>query len=305
METNERSTSRAPLAKVPRFAEWNAGALVRSTQTASLAWKLRQLNFWMLGLFIALGVLVAKMPALAGAFASLYGLIFARLFYRSKPSAEVLDLKDPSSPIPAIPVDLVLKYSGYVYGEDHGIVSFVDGWMVYEGEDCSFSVKAQDVNKNITKRGQTDQIDFTYFEFGSWRKEYLMGLRPKGLNLNATTSSTDPLAVPLHDWLDVEAPVPGESVYPPAVPHPGTVAIAKLGRNVAFVCFGVIVLNMLLGWALQSPVYVTVGANLLFGAIGVVLFSIMGNRLATFREVRNLDKIRRQSCCGCAIPGRN
>lgn len=246
----------------PRFAEWNPEALARSTKVASLAWKLRDLNFGMVCLLILLVVCGFRFPGAVVGLVTASTVLLGNTFYKEKPSARVLEMKDPSSPVPCFPVDLQLMRQKRVYGEDHGIVSFVDGWLVYEGEDCSFSVKVEDVKLQVAVTARVDSLGFLSLRWGDLTEQTMIRLRPKGLKSRAKDRWGDSvlrsdLYVALKDWLRVKAEADGVSLFPPVVPHPTTLVNARISdRLVVWGLAGTPILCSFGFWVSHIPGFV-------------------------------------------------
>lgn len=70
------------------------------------------------------------------------GVIFR--LYRPVIRRRVLPLRDLPAAAPQYAVRIALSQS-VAYGSDEGLASFVDGWLVFQGQGCAFSFQASDV----------------------------------------------------------------------------------------------------------------------------------------------------------------
>lgn len=263
----------------PKSSEWNLAAREQVTAIRSLRWKLRYLNVWAVGILIGLILLIVKTPTLAAALVPLWAVICARMFYRSKPKATVLELKDPSSPISAFPVELALTWNRHLYGEDHGVVSFVDGWLVYEGEDCSFAIKPCDVEC----KGSADSQGYITMEWG----ERSIVFRPNGSGNQPgkETKWLSPFVLALNEWLSYPATVMGESRFPPVMPHPATLALAKLGQQLGFWVYGGVPVVCAFALYFTGNILFALGIMIPGGLGGLAILNRRGNRVSSLKAM--------------------
>lgn len=225
VEEEVLSPSPTILPVTSRRAEWNEAAQARANGLSSIAWKFRNFNpavfiVWLVGIGIC-SQIRGGANVFAGAFG---GMFFARMFYRAKVSPQIVDIQDPSSPIICYPVEIVLIHKKTIYGEDQGIVSFVDGWLVYEGEDCAFSLKASDVEEGGARPQGHVADAYTLLTWHIDEQKYTLGLRPKGMRsyrLSENGIMATPFGMELLLWRSGSRRVEGSSLLPPMSVHPG------------------------------------------------------------------------------------
>lgn len=236
-----------------KYAVWNENALTSGLQTSRLVRK-----YWFLIIAICAVVMVALIAIIPGPFKMLVSVPFSTLLlfktlHDRKPGASIKRLQDPSSPIPSIPVDIALENEGHLYGQDSGIVSFVDEWLVYEGEDCSFALKASDVRLGFSGDFRDGSQVLRTGEY-----PYLITL---GLLAKDPTSS---LVKDVKAWQYGTQEVDGQSLYPPVLPHPSA-------QNTLKACQRISMWSCILATLLVLSAYVFAAGFLTIGGTGVTL----------------------------------
>lgn len=220
----------APRAAVcPRTADWNASAELRARPWQAIYWRLGQLNLVVLAIFVAMFLAWGFFPKFRG-FVPLIAIgLSASLHYRKRPSPKMRSLEESSSTIKGYPVDLGLFYKGIAYGKDAGIVSFVDGWLVYEGEDCRVSLRSKDVRVAKYASLGNQGNGFLLLEWGDGDSRRIIGFRPRGIrmSLRPTTEIQTPFGRDFERWSYSGAP-DGTSLFPPASAHPAVRALNRL-----------------------------------------------------------------------------
>lgn len=313
MDSNSVERFNQEESPTPRYAEWNESALARGTKAGSLAWRFQEFNLWALIVYLLTVLVFLKYLWIGSMVLASLGAIKGKIFFRKRPSRRVTEMQDPSSPIPSFPVDVLLYRQEKVYGEDHGIVSLVDGWLVYEGEDCSFSVK----------RGDASMVSFTntaevptgtiLVRCGCYPRTCVVGLRPKRMSnaaaseiwmgyltarpdqeraklerrtKYATALGISPLLIAVTAWLGAKEPVSGESIFPPIHAHPGNWALLGWARLLSRVSYVIGSAILIVGMAMDPITACLVSAP--FFGIGVVLQWRRYKRLEVYNELRSL-----------------
>ena len=91
------------------------------------------------------GVTVVRfIPAMMAAILGFYGLATFAEFAEWRRRRRRVPLGDLPAGSEQFPCTLVLRQD-VVYGVDEGQIAFVDGWLVFEGRETAFSVRASDV----------------------------------------------------------------------------------------------------------------------------------------------------------------
>lgn len=211
----------------PHFAKWRASAADKTRWSIYLRWKLEHLNWWVLILIVCVVGFAITHPAInLSQLAMGGGALSVGLFHRSKARKRILEIDEPSGPVKGFPVDLILVYDDVIYGEDSGILSLVEGWLLFEGDDCSFSVKASDICL-VNDVPRPRQVHF-WLQTGRFPCEMQVGIlpnwSPKGADmlrsLFKSPAEISPVAKAIKEWLETKPKAEGKSLYPPFVPHP-------------------------------------------------------------------------------------
>ena len=159
-----------------RYAKWNPRFRGAPTPVGTYYFVTAILVFVAAGLrfLVDFGSLLFIPLNFAGLFLSLYNPIVRR---------RVEALRDVPAASPQYSVRISLA-RGTVYGTDEGLVSFVDGWLLFVGAGCAFSFRACDALASPSERtisfsapSQTHRLLFLYEEKGfeeawdRWREE--------------------------------------------------------------------------------------------------------------------------------------
>lgn len=137
--------------------------------------------------------------------------IGARLLLRprSHPIDDFLTLPPPSMPFPC---NVAIKSGAAPLGFDRGIVTFVDGWLVFDGRRTSFSLCRNDVRKRDRDDLYLEDVTVCFVP----EDEVASGdFHAKGLKSQFSTT--------LDNWYRIERSVSGKSVLPPRTLHIGGV----------------------------------------------------------------------------------
>ncbi len=119
-------------------------------------------------------------------------------------------LADDPAPIDQFRVYVQLKLAELTYGRDAGLVSFVDGWLIFEGRRTSFSIRHEDVDKFHS--GQTGQLRLVWEAEGI---RYLTEIRLAEEDPNRAKL----FAIGGNEWKGSKILTDGQSVFPPNRPR--------------------------------------------------------------------------------------
>ncbi len=76
---------------------------------------------------------------------SIYWMAVTNAWRRKRLVRRLSPLMADPCPLGQHAVEILLLEEGHRYGDDQGVVSFVDGWMHYEGKACSFALSPRNV----------------------------------------------------------------------------------------------------------------------------------------------------------------
>lgn len=135
------------------------------------------------------------------------------------------------------------------YGFDEGLIAFVDGWLIYTGRNCSFSLRKQDVIKFATPDQQVI-IDF----LGPHHRHVI----------EFRGADTKAFAKAMREWR--HGPVAeGEPIYPPVVADRSAVRLSEMTIGLGII-FGLLAIIVCL---LLHKVGVRVVATVLFSSFAI------------------------------------
>ena len=220
-----------------------------------------------LGIVAGIGALVLICSGYGMEAIGLMAFAFLLGFLRRPPrSVESLLTLPPVAPAYACTVDVLRD--DVTIGTDRGVVTFLDGWLHFEGFHTAFSLSRADA------RG---------------RKENLVQLRYGGVEFHPDEASPE-FSGSLDRWYRFDRAAQGLSVLPPQRVHPSGVALAgaefalALGR-LAF-CFAAIVL-----------------IEAIFGNGSWFVFVVLASPLDILHSARNLKTLaRRHAAERLALP---
>lgn len=210
-----------------------------------------------------------------GHFASAAGLLAVGLLKpllkkRRKSVASMLTLPLPA---PTFPCDVVVSRLETTVGLDRGLVTFIDGWLHFEGQRTSFSLSRDDVQKRDQNRiwlREGGEIEFSPDD----------SLKADGLErVNLRSNFNDEI----DRWYRLGKAAQGLSILPPLTLHPSGVARAwgDLVRGV---------LGAVLGISLFVAIYT-------YASFGYCFFALMftGNVVDSIRNFRNMRRFVREN----------
>ena len=199
-------------------------------------------------------------------------ILLLRLRARPRSVESLLTLP---APVPSFVCDLDIRRAGTTIGIDRGVVSFVDGWLHFEGRRTSFAVKREDL-----KARESEKIELTDGTELLFRSQVENGL---------LHPSRWVFGVSLEAWAR-KGSAEGESLLPPTAPHPS--ALYRASRDLLFAALGVIALAWG-GWAF-GPFALVV---LLFGFTGSMIDAVV-----EYKAQRRLEKEERRSLVAGILP---
>ncbi len=150
--------------------------------------------------------------------------------WRRRLAAQVDQLATLPSPEAAFPCQIEVFGNGYFAGKDQGVVTFVDGWLHYEGLRTSFSFLPSAVRRNsgrqvdpresgpvasfvrwLSDRYRIEFADGGAVEISPVNEQFFVGFTPTVLR--------EFFGVGLERWMRDAAPSVGDSVLPPEAVH--------------------------------------------------------------------------------------
>ncbi len=161
----------------------------------------------------------------------------------------LLTLPAPDTPYPC---HVEIFRRGFLLGKDQGVVTFVDGWLHYEGLRTSFSLQRTAVSSRDGNRLELAEGGTIHF----YPQDDLIAIDLAESNLKARFGGY------LGSWMKSDAPA-GESLLPPAAIHASGMVHAWTEFAVASVALAVVLQLLLLylpalGWPLfaASPFFI-------------------------------------------------
>ncbi len=162
-------------------------------------------------------------------FFGLLALIIVRT-WRRRPNPAVLHLFDIPRAENQFPVRISLLGSGTSLGSDEGVISFVDGWLHYQGLKTSFSLKPNSVEHDSTpftrhglqglfiSKGQAQQFETHTLTYSL--ESFVCSLRivPFDRVQGIEIPLRDRFNAEIRAWKEGKIPLDGESLMPPALP---------------------------------------------------------------------------------------
>ena len=189
-----------------------------------------------------------------------------------------LDLLPPSpAPVEAFPVECAFSYRDVLTGLDHGVASFVDGWLHVEGLRTGFSVRPVDLAQVAWKPG-------------GWCVLELPGGQRVAFRSLGTPADRETLGETVRVWrLFSGGSTPGEPTLPPLWVHPTARTRLLTALAVLFVGDGLL---------LALTVWVLAARPESFGALVPMLVAMVvvgRSGPKTVRDLRSLGKIERMA----------
>ena len=124
---------------------------------------------------------------------------------RPLPVSELLTLPSPE---PSFPCRIEILNRGTLVGTDIGIVTFLEGWLHYEGHRTSFSLRRSDVSERSGERLNLAEGGTVAFEPHDWIE----------LGDTVEFDLKKRFGANLRSWMRSDAPV-GEPILPPLTFH--------------------------------------------------------------------------------------
>jgi hypothetical protein len=133
------------------------------------------------------------------------------------PKADALSMMADPSAGKQFPADVSLRYSGSIYGEDSGIVTFMDHWLLFDGKGCSFCINRADATA-VGGFGSDFRVGYSLND-----SVYEVRLRSRTAGMNSGTWRTmkEEFELAFELW-EKAAPGRGHSLFPPNTLHPVT-----------------------------------------------------------------------------------
>ncbi|HEY0866193.1 MAG TPA: hypothetical protein VGE01_02375 [Fimbriimonas sp.] len=274
----------------PSYAEWSIQEAEDLRPLAILWRNVRSVPWYAFPVFggaLVSAVLLSSLGVFVGFF-SFGGYLLLRRF----PADRVLRLAQHPSPVEQFPVEISLDRAGVPYGEDSGFITFVNGWLVYEGLHTSFSVRSKDVREFDSRNPDRKTFDSLAHWLG-WVEQdewHILGIRPLPVSMDLEgrrIGQRDRVFTErLINWKTGPERPKGQPVLPPLRPHPSGYYRAWIRRwwswlclAAAFACIGFIPFLA----AYQTATFLIVAAAALFGAAVLLERSFRSRRNALDR----------------------
>lgn len=196
--------------------------------------------------------------------------VLPRLRMRRK---SVVDLLTVPLPAPAFPGTVEITSDGAMIGWDRGVVTFLDGWLYFEGRRTSFSLSRSDVRQRRQNEIELDGSGVRFFPDDAFSAG---PLRESGLQAR--------FAAELDRWYRIDSAVKGISILPPNTLHRS--GVVRAWADVVASIFQFAVTGAVF-WAFAAAFH-SIVVCFVFGFSGDFVGSVMN-----FRKVRRL---RREEC---------
>lgn len=175
-------------------------------------------------LTLAYLTLRSKFPAMA----TILTFAWARHFLlRYRPLPATVALGEIPDGVPQFAVDTVFYCDKEYYGEDSGVIAFVDDWMVFTGSRCSFNVHGGDVKASLKRAhfhyGPDSRFHFWFDWKWSRGMTYSVGIRPIetiGTGSDIDDEDEDVFLAAFNAWRATAFSKSAQGVFPPVTPHP-------------------------------------------------------------------------------------
>lgn len=211
------------------------------------------------------------MPFILGLMAVGYLAMFAGIVGEFRRRNERVPLGESPSGVPQFPATAVLRRE-VAYGAEEGLLSFVDGWLVFSGRSLGFSVRRRDVELDMDDGGTS----FTFAGPHGDHRATLMPLANKRAVQEAWAA-----------WKRAEGEPVGIPLYPPVLPSP-------IRHTTSIWRFYVVFMGAL--GLLSFRVFPIVGGAELAVAAMVVYLDLSGR--AALRHIANGEPPRRTGLRG-------
>ncbi len=150
------------------------------------------------------GRIYLLMPLVLGLMGVFYVLMFGGLFWHWRQQKRRVPVGEGLTGVPQFRVVASLRRE-VAYGAEEGLLSFVDGWLVFSGRSLSFSVRTGDVVLDIDDGGTT-------FAFAGPHGPHRAVLMPLG--------NTKEMREAWAAWKRAGGEPDGVPLYPPVLPSP-------------------------------------------------------------------------------------
>lgn len=246
---------------MPRVAEWNPLPPDVLSPWAKLVGLPTRHKLCLFGLFV---IACIWCRVIGGGFVVMFavqGIVHGYGYLQTRIPSELLPRQDDPSPVAQFAVRVGLRQRGVEYGTDQGFLSFVDGWLHFDGLRTSFSLKAADVLGVLSNAQRTTRS--VHLPVNSLPVE--VSVLPCH---DPQQKQCDGVLKLLDDWFGEKVECSGESVLPPCtvslerLPHIGRFVLA----NAALVAVGVSTFPVI--HSIMGRLYL--GAMILVGLFGLV-----------------------------------
>ena len=175
----------------------------------------------------------------------------------------VADLVDLPATCPQFPVELQYRFHGCVYGVDEGLISFVEGWMHFQGRRTSWFLSCNDGHSRVVGRHfqvlgyaalRSDANSIPFVRDVFWKKggkPYRIRITPMDSVDGLGTGLCRGFGEAIQKWHSSARLDSRNCIYPPVAAMPGL--IERVNRRLTLLGGGSAVLSVWLTFNLWGP----------------------------------------------------